>query len=137
MNALRKHPLAGAAAVLALLLLAASACALTLWLAYRPPFLTWQHGAELQAPLDAYVQAEFPLGYTAHITWVKEYTETCSVVRATLGPQEMWVLLGREDGPWEVVFHESDAGLVPLLSFADVCGPTGPLIPDIDLDLLR
>ena len=137
MRALRKHPLAGAAAALALLLLAAFACAITLWLAYRPPFLTWQHGAEMQAPLDAYVQAEFPPGYTAHITWVKEYTETCSVVRATVGPRDLWVLLGRDDGPWEVVFTESDARLVPLLSLADVCGTKDPLIPNIDPDLLR
>jgi len=35
------------------------------------------------------------------------------------------------------VYLESDAGLVPLLALARLCDPSGPLIPDINLEPLQ
>jgi hypothetical protein len=110
----------------------------TIWLLLDPPFLTWQHRAELAPALQRYA-AEAERGAVAEVWRVREYTDSCSVVRATLKwPDDsaglgIWALLYRVDDTWQVFWTETDAGLAPVLAWGQVCARREAPIPALEL----
>lgn len=117
-------------------------CGLTMRVIYRPPFLTWQHGGEFMQPVTDYLQEQAPsFDWRVRMLWVKEYTDTCSVVRVAIRSaddepeQLLWVRLFREADntpDWLVDFTESDAGLAPVLAWGTICREAGGLPFDLD-----
>ena len=141
-----RSPQAGCGRPLLLLIgivvLAALLCGGAFWLVIERPYLTWQHRAEFDAPMAAYV-AEIGLpADTVRIMRVREYTPTCSVIRTaiTTGAAErvLWVRLLRADeaSGWAVDFIESDAGPGGALRWGAACGTAdNPLLPDLPVPL--
>ena len=119
------------------LLALGGALGLALWLIFDPPFLTWQHAAELAPALELYAATDLPGLEDTRVDRVRSYTETCSVIRASARGQDgrpfgFWVLLYREAHTWQVFQIAPENGLAPLLAWGDLCGASaGPLLPPL------
>ncbi len=112
------------------------ALGIALWLIFDPPFLTWQHAAELAPALEAYATAgNLPGLEAARIERVRAYSPTCSVIRASARQQDgrpfrFWALLYRDEAAWHVFQVVPEGRLAPLLAWGDLCaGETRPLPP--------
>ena len=108
-----------------------------LWLLFDPPFLTWQHSAELTPALERHFTATRPDVEAVRVVHVREYTATCSIARAVVRwpggePLTVWAQLYREDDAWTVFRTVTDAEVTPLLAWGQLCARGERPAPEID-----
>ncbi|GAB4576081.1 MAG: hypothetical protein Kow0077_30770 [Anaerolineae bacterium] len=108
-----------------------------IWVLAEPPFLTWAHGATLTPAVQAYVDRTLPGETAVRVTFVREYTPTCAVLRAEARRAgdvlRFWALLYRDgaEGEWEVVLAESVASsAAPLVAWGQHCGEPPGRLPE-------
>lgn len=131
-------------ALLLMLLVLGSVLGLALFLIYDPPFLTWQHAADLAPALEQYAADVLPGGPAlqdgvsrVEVERVRAYTDECSVVRARIrsagSDYVFWALLYRVEDVWQVTLTQPEGGLSALLVWGDPCAEPEPVIPPLDL----